>query len=157
MNAKAKLMLGALAVVAAGGLLIGNNLQESVSFFRRPSELKTLSAQALAQPMRLGGVVMPGSLKRHSGSILKEFVMFEKDTGVRVRYRGILPDLFQEGKPALAEGHFVGTVFEAKSVVAKHDENYTPAEMKGVRPDDLVAPALSPETEHLIYTGPDGK
>ncbi len=153
MKPKTKLMIGALAVVVAGAVLVGGNLGQSVAYFRRPSELKTLPAKDLSKRMRLGGVVMPGSIVKHKGSSLKEFVLFEKDTGVRVRFNGILPDLFMENKPALAEGVFDDGVFLADTVMAKHDENYTPAEMGAMRPEDLTAPPLNEETEQLIFTG----
>lgn len=157
MTPKAKLMIGALAVVAATGILVGSNFTNSLAYMRLPSELPKLTQDDLKKRMRLGGVVMPKSIVKHKGSQLKEFVLFERGVGVRVKFEGILPDLFQENKPAVVEGYLDGDVLVADNVLAKHDENYVPKEMgtKGRMPpkEAMVAPALGPETEGLIFKG----
>lgn len=148
-------MLGALAVVVAVGVLVGSNLATSFSYLKRPSEMKTMTAEELTHHLRLGGVVMPNSIKKTPNTQLKEFALFEKDTVVLVRFNGNLPDLFQENKPAVVEGYWKDGVLEADNVLAKHDENYVPREMKGSSmPAVLTSPPLGPETMGMVFKGP---
>jgi cytochrome c-type biogenesis protein CcmE len=75
---------------------------------------------------RLGGLVLAGSVKREGVDVT--FRITDTLQEVPVRYRGILPDLFKEGKGVVAQGQIKDGVFEAKEVLAKHDENYMPPE-----------------------------
>nr|HET7859137.1 cytochrome c maturation protein CcmE [Caldimonas sp.] len=75
---------------------------------------------------RIGGMVEKGSLKRDGTKA--SFVVTDTAKSILVRYEGILPDLFKEGKGVVAQGRLEGDVFVAREVLAKHDENYMPPE-----------------------------
>jgi cytochrome c-type biogenesis protein CcmE len=75
---------------------------------------------------RIGGLVQEGSVKREGVQV--SFVITDTAKTVPVRYEGILPDLFKEGKGVVAQGKMQGEVFLAREVLAKHDENYMPPE-----------------------------
>ena len=75
---------------------------------------------------RIGGLVKEGSVKRDGVNV--NFIVTDTAKTVAVRYQGILPDLFMEGKGVVAQGKLEGDVFVAREVLAKHDENYMPPE-----------------------------
>jgi len=122
-----------IAVAAAGVVLsaaVGLGLfaiQDAVVFFYGPSEANASVAPA-GRTVRVGGLVTDGSVAR-----LGDVTIFEVTDGpgtVRVAYRGDLPDLFHEGRGVVVEGAFDRSrTFEARRVLAKHDENYMPREV----------------------------
>ena len=75
---------------------------------------------------RLGGLVEKGTLKRDGTKA--SFIVTDTAKSIQVKYEGILPDLFKEGKGVVAQGQLQGDVFVAREVLAKHDENYMPPE-----------------------------
>jgi cytochrome c-type biogenesis protein CcmE len=77
-------------------------------------------------PFRIGGLVLQGSVQREG--VLVKFVVTDTAKTVPVRFEGLLPDLFQEGKGVVAQGQMNDGVFVAREVLAKHDENYMPPE-----------------------------
>ena len=94
--------------------------------FYSPSQVATKEAPA-GRTFRLGGLVEQGSVKRDGVSV--RFVVTDLARAIPVRYEGILPDLFKEGKGVVAQGQVGGDgVFVAREVLAKHDENYMPPE-----------------------------
>jgi cytochrome c-type biogenesis protein CcmE len=97
-------------------------------FFHSPSELarKTFSPE---QRLRIGGIVVEGSVARDSDGVTTRFGVSDLAATVEVSYRGILPDLFREGQGIVAEGHLRNGTFVATEVLAKHDENYMPPEV----------------------------
>lgn len=103
-------------------------LKDSISFFYTPSQ----ADQAKPPPGRsiqLGGLVSPGSVVKHSDGRV-DFVVADKIATDRVSFQGDLPDLFREGQGIVAVGSFrKDGVFEAKQVLAKHDERYMPKEI----------------------------
>jgi len=106
--------------------LVLNAFNSNLVFFYSPSQVAAKEAPA-GRTFRLGGLVERGSLKRDGVSV--RFLVSDTVRHVPVRYEGILPDLFKEGKGVVAQGQ-VGTdgVFIAREVLAKHDENYMPPE-----------------------------
>ena len=117
----------AVLVVAVGLVLIA--LNDKIVFFYSPSELL---AQDLRpnQTIRLGGMVEEGSIEQKADGII-EFRVTDFIESVVVTYQGIPPALFREGQCTLAEGVLrADGLFEAKDVLAKHDENYVPAEVE---------------------------
>ena len=84
---------------------------------------------APGQRLRLGGLVETGSVARATDGAGVSFRVTDGAATVRVTYDGILPDLFREGQGVVAEGTLVGGVFQAREVLAKHDENYMPPEV----------------------------
>ena len=116
-------ILGAVAVAAG---LVLNAFQSNLVFFFSPSQVMAKEAPA-GRTFRLGGLVKEGSVKRSGTEV--QFAVTDTAQTVPVRYTGILPDLFKEGKGVVAQGQ-VGAdgVFVAREVLAKHDENYMPPE-----------------------------
>jgi cytochrome c-type biogenesis protein CcmE len=115
-------------VVAAVGVAVGlvlNAFQSNLVFFYSPSQIAAKEAPA-NRTFRLGGLVQEGSVKRSGVTV--DFVVTDTAKTVPVRYEGILPDLFKEGKGVVAQGQLQGGVFVAREVLAKHDENYMPPE-----------------------------
>jgi len=122
--AVAALVLGAAAVAAA---LVVNAFRSNLVFFLSPSEIAAeKSPQASA--FRVGGLVETGSVKRQADGATVRFVVTDTAQSIPVEYRGILPDLFREGKGVVAQGRLERGIFRAQEVLAKHDENYMPPE-----------------------------
>ena len=115
-----------LGILGFAALLVLTALEESVTFFRTPTELVE-NAPAADMRLRLGGLVEEGSLARGSGTTV-EFRVTDLDNSIPVRFTGILPDLFREGQGVVAEGRMTNGVFVAEGVLAKHDEAYMPPE-----------------------------
>ena len=115
------LLLAAGAVVA----LVLNAFQSNLVFFYSPSQIAAQEAPA-GRTLRVGGLVEAGSVKVEGAKV--QFVITDTAKTVAVRYEGILPDLFKEGKGVVAQGQLQGGVFMAREVLAKHDENYMPPE-----------------------------
>ncbi|MES2960414.1 MAG: cytochrome c maturation protein CcmE [Pseudomonadota bacterium] len=124
--------LGALLAVGAATALLLNAFRSNLVFFYTPSQLRAQGAPT-GRTVRIGGLVQAGSVRRDG--VLVRFVVSDLAHTVPVAYRGILPDLFREGKGVVAQGR-VGAdgVFVAQEVLAKHDENYMPPEVaKGLK------------------------
>lgn len=103
-------------------------MRQNLVFFHTPSEIARGEAPR-ERLLRIGGLVQAGSLRRQADGLTVRFVITDTARSVSVTYRGSLPDLFQEGKGVVAQGMLGGDgVFVATSVLARHDENYTPVE-----------------------------
>jgi cytochrome c-type biogenesis protein CcmE len=116
---------GVLVAVGAIAALVLNAFQSNLVFFYSPSQIAANEAPA-ARTFRLGGMVEKGSVKRDGVSV--SFTVTDTAKTVPVRFEGILPDLFKEGKGVVAQGQLKDGVFVAREVLAKHDENYMPPE-----------------------------
>ena len=116
---------GVVAVVGVAAALVLNAFQSNLVFFYSPSQIASREAPT-GRTFRLGGLVEAGSVKRDGVSV--SFVVTDTAKSVPVRYSGILPDLFKEGKGVVAQGQLRDGTFEAREVLAKHDENYMPPE-----------------------------
>ena len=129
---KARRRLTLIAAIApvlalAAGLTLWG-LRDSISFFYTPSQADA-AKPAPGKPIQLGGLVASGSVVKHPDGRV-EFTVQDKIAADRVVYQGDLPDLFREGQGIVATGAFrTDGVFEAKQVLAKHDENYMPREV----------------------------
>jgi len=119
------LVVGVLAAVGVGVGLVLNAFQSNLVFFYSPSQVASHEAP-VSRTFRLGGMVEAGSVKRDG--VMVSFVVTDTVKTVPVRYQGILPDLFKEGKGVVAQGQLQGGEFVAREVLAKHDENYMPPE-----------------------------
>jgi cytochrome c-type biogenesis protein CcmE len=116
----------ALLGVAAG--LVLNALQSNVAFFFSPSQVAAGEAPR-DRAFRIGGMVQTGSVKRSKENLDVSFVVTDTAHNIPVTYKGLLPDLFREGKGVVAQGSLgADGVFRASEVLAKHDENYMPPE-----------------------------
>lgn len=120
-----------LAALVCGGValaLVLNAFRSNLVFFFSPSQVATHEAPT-ARAFRLGGLVAPGSVRREAESLTIRFVVTDTRHDVPVVYRGLLPDLFREGKGVVARGTLDASgTFVASEVLAKHDENYMPPE-----------------------------
>jgi len=116
---------GIVCAVGIAAALVLNAFQSNLVFFYSPSQIASHEAPS-ARTFRLGGLVEKGTLKR-DGTVAS-FVVTDTAQSIQVRYDGILPDLFKEGKGVVAQGQLQGNVFVAREVLAKHDENYMPPE-----------------------------
>jgi len=120
------LILGGLAILGVATALVLNAFQKNLVFFFTPSQIVAKEAP-LERTFRLGGLVEKGSVSRDG--VMVNFVVTDTFRKVPVRYQGILPDLFKEGKGVVAQGKLgADGVFVAQEVLAKHDENYMPPE-----------------------------
>ena len=117
----------ALCLLSAAASLILMALEDNIIFFYSPIDLIKKNPDP-NQRLRLGGLVAEKSLKK-LGDAMITFEVKDAVKTVRVRYKGILPDLFREGQGVVTQGRFVSGIFEADEVLAKHDENYMPAEV----------------------------
>ena len=126
------LALVALVALIGAALLAASALREEASYFYTPATL----AKAKVEPgkaIRLGGMVQNGSIRREADGVTVSFVVQDRDATQNVTYRGITPDLFVEGSGVVADGRLANDgVFTADSLLAKHDENYVPRELKDI-------------------------
>ena len=100
---------------------------DALQFFRSPSEVVE-SPPPETEVFRIGGLVAEGTLVRGQGATVT-FSVTDGGATVPVAYTGVLPDLFGEGEGMVGTGSYVNGVFEATEILAKHDENYMPAEV----------------------------
>ena len=108
--------------------LILKSLEENVVYFKSPTEIKNLS-ELTNKKVRVGGMVKKNSLEVNAKAI--SFVITDFKNEIKVTYSGIVPNLFEEEKGVVAEGFIQDRkFFVAKKILAKHDENYMPPEIK---------------------------
>jgi cytochrome c-type biogenesis protein CcmE len=117
-----------LAAVGVGVGLVLNAFNSNLVFFYTPSQIAAKEAPQ-GRTFRIGGMVVAGSVAREGVTV--RFQVTDTAQVVPVRYEGVLPDLFKEGKGVVAQGQLGGDgTFVAREVLAKHDENYMPPEAK---------------------------
>ena len=129
----------ACAVLAGLALTIGlvlYALRSNIDLFYTPGEIlygkrETQQMPEVGQRLRVGGMVMPGSVQRDPNSLKVTFTIYDAEGSVDVSYEGILPDLFREGQGIVAQGVLIDEkTMKAHEVLAKHDENYVPPELE---------------------------
>ena len=119
-------ILGGVATLGVAAALVLNALDSNVAFFFTPTQVEAGQAPR-ERTFRVGGLVKQGSLQRDQMTV--RFVITDTARDMTVKYTGILPDLFKEGKGAVAQGRLdEHGDFVASEVLAKHDENYMPPE-----------------------------
>lgn len=122
-----QVIMVAFVALALSSALVGYGFRDGIAFFRSPSEV-------LAEPpaenelFRIGGLVTEGSIQRGEGTKVR-FEVSDGGGTVPVAFDGILPDLFEEGQGMVGQGRYVNGTFEAVEILAKHDEDYMPAEL----------------------------
>jgi len=122
------LILGGLATLGVASWLVLSAFQENLVFFYSPSQVANNEAPH-GKAFRIGGLVQQGSVKRQADGVTVMFDVTDTAKVITVAYKGILPDLFKEGKGVVAQGKLgPDGVFTAHEVLAKHDENYMPPE-----------------------------
>ncbi len=126
-----------LALSVALGLVM-YALRTNIDLFYTPSEIRDGkgSMHLIPKPgqhLRIGGYVLPGSVKRDPNNLSVSFVLYDTRNQIRIFYKGILPDLFREGQGIVAEGRLTkDSAILAQVVLAKHDEKYTPPDIEHV-------------------------
>ena len=119
----------AIVAVLLAVLLAMWGLREKASYFYTPAEISAGKAPS-GEPIRLGGMVERGSIKRGGDGLTISFVVTDGQAQTPVTYRGIVPDLFREGSGVIAEGRFQPNgSFTASEILAKHDERYMPPQL----------------------------
>ena len=118
-----------LAALGIASALVLNAFNSNLVFFFTPTQIENGEAPK-GRTFRLGGLVEAGTLKREGDGLTVHFVVTDTVKRIPVTYKGILPDLFKEGKGAVAQGQLgADGTFVASEVLAKHDENYMPPEV----------------------------
>jgi cytochrome c-type biogenesis protein CcmE len=108
--------------------LVLNSLEENVVYFKSPSDIQSLS-EIKNKKIRIGGMVKTNSIKISPSEV--NFIITDFKNEINVSYSGSIPNLFSEGKGVVAEGYLKDkSFFEAIKILAKHDENYMPPEVK---------------------------
>ncbi len=113
-----------LAIAAA---LVLSAFQQNLVFFFTPSQVAANEAPQ-GRAFRVGGMVETGSVKRQPDGVTVHFIVTDTAKSIPVAYKGVLPDLFREGKGVVTQGRLENGLFVASEVLAKHDENYMPPE-----------------------------
>ena len=126
-----RLILIVLAIVALLGAVLHAmwGLQDRAAYFVTPSDIAAGKIQP-DKAMRLGGMVVKGSLRRDADGLTIHFTVSDTKAETPVAFRGITPDLFKEGNGVIAEGRLEANgLFVADNILAKHDERYMPPQM----------------------------
>ena len=142
---KLALIGGALAIIGIIAALVLNALNSNIALYITPTEVAAGKGPK-DKLFRIGGLVKEGSISRQADGVTISFAITDTEKEIPVHYKGILPDLFKEGKGAVAQGKLnaEGT-FMATEVLAKHDENYMPPEAaKAVSDAQTRATAATP-------------
>ena len=129
MTAKSKrffVAAGIASLLGIAAMLVLGALRDNIVFFYTPSEIIQSDRSSLQQ-LRLGGLVKDGTVKIEG--MQSVFIVTDGNVDITVRYNNALPSLFREGQGVVAEGQIENGIFMAQNVLAKHDENYMPAEV----------------------------
>ena len=117
-----------LLILILSVFLILKSLEENVVYFQSPTEIQTIS-EINEKKIRIGGMVKVGSISMEVKEI--KFIITDFKNEINVIYSGVVPNLFTEGKGVVAEGYLKDkNFFLATKILAKHDENYMPPEVK---------------------------
>jgi cytochrome c-type biogenesis protein CcmE len=144
-----------IAALAIAATLVMNAFQKNLVFFFTPSQVAANEAPQ-GRSFRIGGMVVPGSVKREPDGVTVKFVVTDTAKDIPVYYRGALPDLFREGKGVVTQGRLgPDGVFQASEVLAKHDENYMPPEAAAALKQGQAANEKAAKT--LVTNTPEGK
>ena len=132
MTPRQKRMVAVAAIIAGIGIATAFALQafnKNLLYYYSPTQISAGEAPS-SRTFRVGGLVENGSVKREPGSLEVRFTLTDFNKEIGVSYTGILPDLFREGQGIIARGKLDNGQFVAEEVLAKHDENYMPPEVK---------------------------
>ena len=117
-----------LLILSLSAFLVLESLEENVVYFKSPTEVKNLS-EIDKKKIRIGGMVKKESILVKENDL--KFIVTDLKNEINVIYSGVIPNLFEEGKGVVAEGFLKDkSLFLATKILAKHDENYMPPEVK---------------------------
>jgi cytochrome c-type biogenesis protein CcmE len=127
MNKRKRFLIGGFVIIAAVSYLIVGGMKEAMVYFKMPSELRAEESSMQGKFVRMGGMVVQGSLHKDLQNLTYRFDLTDGHTTFPVFFKGVPPDLFTEGKGAVVEGR-IGSdgVFHATTIMAKHAEEYSP-------------------------------
>jgi cytochrome c-type biogenesis protein CcmE len=141
MPRSSRLFIGVVIIVAALSYMIYGGMQEAMVYFVTPSELKAKESPSSDKFLRLGGMVVKGSLHKDLQNLTYRFELTDGSATLPIFFKGVPPDLFSEGKGAVVEGRFGSDgIFHATTIMAKHSEEYTP-HADGKPPANSFVPA----------------
>jgi len=127
MRKNKRFLIGGLVILAALAYIIYGRAKEAIVYFVTPSELKAKEKTSMDKFLRMGGMVVKGSLQKDVKNLTYHFELTDGTTSVPVFFKGVPPDLFADGKGAVVEGRLAGDgVFHATMIMAKHSEEYSP-------------------------------
>jgi len=116
-----------VAGLALAATLVLKAFNQNLVFFFTPTQVAANEAPQ-GRAFRVGGMVEVGSVKRQPDGVTVHFIVTDTAKSIPVAYKGVLPDLFREGKGVVTQGRLENGLFVASEVLAKHDENYMPPE-----------------------------
>jgi len=127
MNKRKRFLIGGFVIIAAVSYSIVGGMKEAMVYFKMPSELRAEESSMQGKFVRMGGMVVQGSLHKDLQNLTYRFDLTDGHTTFPVFFKGVPPDLFTEGKGAVVEGR-IGSdgVFHATTIMAKHAEEYSP-------------------------------
>ena len=120
-----QMIVAGLVLMASAAVLMGVAFKDGIEFFRSPTQVVE-EMPGPSERFRLGGLIKEGTWEKGD---THRFVITDTNNDIPVLYNGILPDLFEEGQGTIATGQLVNGAFVATEVLAKHDEEYMPAEV----------------------------
>jgi cytochrome c-type biogenesis protein CcmE len=141
-NQRLVLMVAALVAVLAAVLLAMWGLKDRAAYFYTPADIATGRAGE-GKAMRLGGMVEKGSVQRQPDGVTIRFLVTDGGARIPVIFRGIVPDLFREGSGVVAEGRMSRGIFDADTILAKHDERYMPPQLGNQSAEHKAAKTLA--------------
>ena len=141
MSKSKRFLIGGVIILGALAYMIYGGMQEALVYFKMPSELRAEEKSLKGKFVRMGGMVVKGSLEKDLQNLTYKFQITDGATAFPVYFKGVPPDLFVEGKGAVVEGR-VGDdgVFQATMIMAKHAEDYSP-HADGKSPNKSFVPA----------------
>lgn len=141
MSRSRRFLIGGVIILGALAYMIYGGMQEAMVYFKMPSELRAEENSMKGKFVRMGGMVVKGSLQKDLQNLTYRFQLTDGSTNFPVYFKGVPPDLFTEGKGAVVEGRVGGDgVFQATTIMAKHAEEYSP-HTDGKNPSKSFVPA----------------
>ena len=126
---RASLLVITLLTSVTGIFFILQSLNKNILYFKSPTDIKNNQNISFTKKIRVGGMVKKNSIRVNSNEI--NFIITDFKNEIYVTYSGVVPNLFSEGKGVVAEGYLKDrSFFNASKILAKHDENYMPPEVK---------------------------
>jgi cytochrome c-type biogenesis protein CcmE len=134
-----RFLIGGIIILGALSYVIYGGMQQALVYFVTPSELKAKETSSADKFLRMGGMVVKGSLQKDVKNLTYKFELTDGSTTFPVFFRGVPPDLFREGTGAVVEGR-IGKdgVFQASTIMAKHAEEYSPHQDSQATPNSFV-------------------
>jgi cytochrome c-type biogenesis protein CcmE len=124
-----RFVIGGIVIAAALVYLIYGGMRQAMVYFVTPSEIKAQETKSQGKFLRVGGMVVKGSLHKNADGLSYRFQLTDGNARIPVYFHGIPPDLFADGKGAVVEGKLdKDGLFVANTIMAKHAEEYSPAE-----------------------------